>query len=123
VVNLLGNYVFYNRKPTIFRQGTYTFNGDSSINIVLPVMKKKLDSDFIILCSLYSKLVQQKKTESFTRTLKQQLFDLLSSTTDHVKTLILFDAKNMTFGRAAIQQIFLFIEFCPCALFRLQHSI
>ena len=83
--HLLGNKVLRNSVPKDALSNTYKFNSDSGLQTIVPLhliqpISRELDTNFIIKCSEYSKVVQLRKYESFQTTVKAQLFEILAST-------------------------------------------
>jgi hypothetical protein len=89
--HLLVNAYIRNAKPVFGRETLYTVTRQSSRNVdirlhVIIPKQDTLRNSFVRVCTEYSKNIQERKTESFTTTIKQQMFDLLSSTVNSEKS-------------------------------------
>jgi hypothetical protein len=91
-----GNYNLDNKKPTKGAPNMYNFSGRSTLNSVLSVHiciphNSTLDEIFTGQCREYSFIVQEKKSKSFTSTIKSEIYLLLTSSTKpevHLKRYI-----------------------------------
>jgi hypothetical protein len=82
--HLLGNYIIQNTKPQKTNTVLYDFDGLTTVlavNFILPKIRS-LETSFTQHCTEFSQTVQNRKLESFTATIKQQMFSILCSTTD-----------------------------------------
>jgi cell envelope opacity-associated protein A len=89
--HLLANAYIRNAKPAFGRETLHTITPQSSINVDIPLhvivpKQDTLRNSFVRVCAEYSKNIQERKIESFTTTIKQQMFDLLSSTVNSEKS-------------------------------------
>jgi hypothetical protein len=89
--HLLANTYIRNSKPAFGRETLYMITQQSSINVDIPLhvivpKEDTLINSFVRVCAEYSKNIQEWKTESFTTAIKQQMFDLLSSTVNSEKS-------------------------------------
>jgi len=89
--HLLANAYIRNAKPAFGRETLHTITPQSSINVDIPLhvivpKQDTLRNSFVRVCAEYSKNIQEWKIESFTTTIKQQMFDLLSSTVNSEKS-------------------------------------
>jgi hypothetical protein len=81
--HVLGNYVIYKGNPMHATNKTYTFNGESSFNCKVPVhiiapLSEQLNESILQACRDFSKIIQERKNESFFETIKSQMYLLLS---------------------------------------------
>jgi hypothetical protein len=81
--HMLGNYVIHNGNPLPTSNKTYTFNGGSSFNCKVPVHiiaphSGQLKESILQACRDFSKIIQERKNESFVETIKSQMYLLLS---------------------------------------------
>ena len=60
-------------------------NVDIPLHIIVP-KDTTLKELFVCVCAEYSKSIQEQKMQSFTTSIKQQMFDILSSTVQSEKT-------------------------------------
>jgi hypothetical protein len=89
--HLLANAYIRNAKPAFGIDTQYTITQQSSINVDIPLhvivpKEDTLRNSFVRVCAEYSKNIQGRKTQSFTTTIKQQIFDILSSTVNSEKS-------------------------------------
>jgi tRNA A37 threonylcarbamoyltransferase TsaD len=90
--HLLGNYIIQNSTPQKSNIDLYEFESECGLTTVLAVnfilpKKRSLETSFTQLCITqlcmqFSQTVQNRKLESFTATIKSQMFSILYSTTD-----------------------------------------
>jgi hypothetical protein len=89
--HLLANANIRNARPDFRTDIQYTITQQSSINVDIPLhvivpKEDTLRNSFVRVCAEYSENIQEWKTQSFTTTIKQQIFDILSSTVNSEKS-------------------------------------
>jgi hypothetical protein len=89
--HLLTNAYICNARPELQKDDEYTITQESSLNVDIPLhiivpKEKTLKNSFVRVCTEYSKNIQERKMQSFTTTIKQQMFDILSSTVNSEKS-------------------------------------
>ena len=89
--HLLTNAYICNARPELQKDDEYTITQESSLNVDIPLhiivpKEKTLKNSFVRVCTEYSKNIQERKMQSFTTTIKQQMFDILSSTINSEKS-------------------------------------
>jgi hypothetical protein len=78
---MLGNYVIHNGNPLHGNNKTYTFNGESRFNCKVPVHiitphSEQMNETVIQVCQDISKVIQERKNESFAETIKSEMYSL-----------------------------------------------